>query len=301
MANRSVEQKPSDTALLTALRRAIANHDFANGKFGPDDLAEFFLPNYFRFFLKFQRIRTKAQKRLDGFFPGLTEYIIARTAYFDGLFVEALNRNIPQIVLLGAGYDSRAYRFARKNQGTRIFELDIAPTQTRKRKCLEKAKIEIPQFVKYAPINFNAESLKDVLERAGYESHAETLFVWEGVTYYLDPESVDATLEFIRSSSNAKSRIAFDYTISITDENLDTYYGVKEFVRAMKQHHANEGLLFSIAEGQEAAFFEQRALRIVQRLNNVEIERTYLTDDNGILLGQMTGHFRFAMAARNET
>ena len=55
--------------------------------------------------------------------------MIARTAYFDRLFADALSNKTPQIVLLGAGYDSRAYRFANLNHVTRVFELDIAPTQ----------------------------------------------------------------------------------------------------------------------------------------------------------------------------
>jgi len=297
MESRSLQQKPSDTALLTALRRAMANKDYANGQFGPDYLAESFLPSYFRFFLRFQKIRTIAQRRLDRFFPGLTEYIVARTVYFDSLFVNALSKNIPQIVLLGAGYDTRAYRFTKLNQGTRIFELDIAPTQNRKIKCLQDAKIDMPPEIAYVPIDFEAESLKEVLENVGYERHNETLFLWEGVTYYLDPAAVDATLEFIRNSTNVKSRVALDYIVTVSDENINTYFGVKEFVQAMKTHHANEGLVFSIKEGQATSFFEQRTLQVVQHLNNVEIEKTYLTDDNGKLLGHMTGHFRFVVIA----
>jgi len=119
--------------------------------------------------------------------------MIARTAYFDSLFVDALKNNFPQIVLLGAGYDTRAYRFANLNKGTQISELNIAPTQNRKKGCLKKARIDIPQSVKLVPIDFNNESLKDVLEKTGYQSQGKTLFIWEGVSYYLDAESVDST------------------------------------------------------------------------------------------------------------
>ena len=61
------------------------------------------------------------------------EYGIARTTFFDNIFIDALNKNIPQIVLLGAGYDTRAYRFAEINNTTKIIELDIETTQNRKR------------------------------------------------------------------------------------------------------------------------------------------------------------------------
>ena len=299
MSKKGVEQKHSETALFAALRRAIANKEFKNEKFGPDDLAEYFLPPHFRFFLKFNRIRANTKNKLNGFLPGLNEYMIARTAYFDRLFVDALNNKTPQIVLLGAGYDSRAYRFAKSNHSTRIFELDIAPTQDRKKKCIKKARIDIPKHVTFVPINFNEESLKDVLEKAGYKNHQKTLFIWEGVSYYLEVESVDTTLEFVSHASHHESAIAFDYTISISEENINDYYGVKEFSQKMKEHHANEALMFSIDEGETESFLEQRGLKMVDHLDNKEIEKTLLLNENGSLIGQITGAFRFAMASPN--
>ena len=296
MTKNGVEQQPSETALLTALRRAIAHKEFSNQRFGPDYLAEYFLPGHFRFFLRFSRALTGIKKRLDHFLPGLTEYMIARTLYFDRLFTTALNDKVPQIVLLGAGYDSRAYRFANANQRTRIFELDIAPTQNRKKKYLKKAKIHIPPEVRFISIDFNREALGKVLEKAGYRHDRKTLFLWEGVTYYLDPESVDTTLAFISSSQQPESAIAFDYTIPVTQDNIGDYYGVKEFIQVMEVHHASEKLVFSIEEEQLAAFLAQQGLKLIEHLDNQEIEKTYLTEGS-MFVGQMTGHFRFALAS----
>lgn len=300
MTNKKKEQKPSETALFAALRRTIANKEFTNEKFGPDDLAEYFLPPHFRFLLKFNLIRANTKKKLNGILPGLNEYIIARTAYFDRLFVDALNKRTPQIVLLGAGYDSRAYRFAKSNHGTRIFELDVAPTQDRKMKCIKKAQIDIPKDVIFVPIDFNEASLRDTLEKAGYKNHEKTLFIWEGVSYYLEVESVDTTLEFVSHVSHHESAIAFDYTVSISEENVNDYFGVKEFSQTMKEHHANEELMFSIDEGETESFLEQRGLKIVDHLNNEEIERTFLLKENGSLIGQITGHFCFVLASHKK-
>lgn len=86
MTNRGVEQKPSETALFAALRRTIAHKEFKNDKFGPDDLSEYFIPPHFRFFLKFKRIRENTKNKLNRFLPGLNEYMIARTSYFDRLY-----------------------------------------------------------------------------------------------------------------------------------------------------------------------------------------------------------------------
>ena len=297
MTDKGVEQKPSETALFAALRRTLANKEFKDEKFGPDYLAEYFLPPHFRFFLKFKKIRENTKEKLNGFLPGLNEYMIARTAYFDSLFVDALKKQFQQIVLLGAGYDTRSYRFAKLNGGTRIFELDIPPTQNQKKIYLKKARIDIPQSVKLVPIDFNQESLGDVLEKAGFDAQEKTLFIWEGVTYYLDAESVDTTLEFVSRSSHPDSIIAFDYTLSLSEENLSDFYGAKEFAQTMQEHHAAEELTFSIQEGEIESFLESRSLKMIEHLDNEEIEKKFLTTDNGTLIGQMTGHFRFVSAS----
>jgi len=296
MTNKSAEQKPSETALFAALRRAIAYKEYKNEKFGPDHLAEYFLPAHFRFFLRFDKIRANTKNKLARFFPGMNEYMIARTVYFDRLFVEALETKTPQIVLLGAGYDSRAYRFAKLNLDTMIFELDAAPTQNRKKKCLKAARIDIPPQVKFLPVDFNKESLQDVLEKTSYTQEEKTLFVWEGVTYYLDPQSVDATLEFV-SLSTKDSSIAFDYMVTLGVENRDQYYGAKEFAQAMQEQHATEELTFSIEEGIVETFLAQRNLTLIEHLSNEEIEQTYLLDAYGALIGQIIGFMRFGVAS----
>jgi len=293
MFKKGVEQKPSETALFAALYRAVANKEFKAEGFGPDYLAEYFLPPVFKFLIKFKIIRENIKKLT----PGVYEYILARTAFFDDIFIDALNKKIPQIVLLGSGYDSRAYRFTKFNSATKIIELDTATTQARKKKCLKKAQIDFPEHVTLATIDFNKESLKNVLESAGYDSNEKTLFIWEGVSYYLKLESVDKTLELVSHASHHESAIAFDYTISVSENNINDYYGVKKFVQAMKKHHANEELIFSINEGEIESFLEQRGLKTVEHLDNEEIERTLLSKENGSLIGRITGHFRFVLAS----
>ena len=295
MPTKGVEAKPSETAMFAALRRAIANKDFQNERFGPDFLAEHFLPPHFRFFIKFKKIRENTKEKFNNFLPGMNEYMIARTAYFDGLFLEALESEIPQIVLLGAGYDTRAYRFAERNKGTKVIELDIAPTQNWKRKALKQAKIDVPENVTLAPINFNTESLADALQRAGYDPAAKTLFLWEGVSYYLQPDSVNATLAILHDA-HPESRIAFDYITPQSAENQNAF-GVESFFASMKQEHGDEALIFTVEDGQIGSFLDEQGLALVEHLNNLEIERKLLMDGD-TLLGQMTANFRFVVAAR---
>jgi len=91
---------------------------------------------------------------------GIYEYIIARTLFFDEVFTQALKESIPQIIFLGAGYDSGGIRFDGLNIHSRIIELDMAATQSRKIKYLKKHKIRIPQSLTLATIDFNNQSLE---------------------------------------------------------------------------------------------------------------------------------------------
>jgi methyltransferase (TIGR00027 family) len=293
MSKKGVEKRHSETALFAALYRAVAYKD---GK-GPDYMAEYFLPAHFRFFVRFKKVRANVKRKSDKFTPGIYEYTLARTAFFDSVFVDGLKSDVPQIVLLGAGYDTRPYRFKELNDKTEIFELDIATTQERKKKCLKKSRIEIPGNVSLVSIDFNRESLKEVLEKAGYTDQKKTLFLWEGVAYYLEAESIDATLEFVNRFSSKESSIAFDYAVSISEETINDYYGVKEFVETWSKYRSNEIFRFTIDESRIGSFLEQRGLKIVDHMNNEKIEEAYLSAEDGSSTGRITGVFRFVLAS----
>ncbi len=300
MFKNGVEQKPSETALFAAIYRAIANTDNRNEVLGSDYLAENFLPGLLKYLMKFKIIRGNIKNKGHKLAPGIYEYVLARTAFFDNVFRDALNNQISQIVLLGAGYDTRPYRFTNLNNSTRIFELEISPTQNRKKKCLVKAKIDIPENVTFVPIDFNKETLQNVLEKAGYNKNENTLFVWEGVSYYLEPTSVDATLEFIKNYSPKESLIAFDYAVPLSDETIDNYYGAKEFASTWKKHHSNEPFKFAINEDEIELFLGKRGLGVVDYLDNEQIEKTFLSKENGSLIGNVPGFFRFVVASPDE-
>lgn len=295
MTDRRVEQRPSETALIAALRRTLANMAFPDGKFGPDGLAKYFLPGYYRFFLRSKDVRANTLKKLDALLPGVQQYIIARTVYFDRWFVDALKSGLSQIVLLGAGYDSRAYRFAALNRGTRVFELDIAPTQNRKKKCLKAARIEIPPQVEFVPVDFNHEAPGEVLEAAGWEPGQKTLFLWEGVSYYLEPGPAQATLAFAGQAAPG-SRIVFDYAVSLAAEDMEQVYGGDAFTQSMQAYHADEALTFSLGDGEIGPFLVRTGLSLVEHLDNEQIEAACLADERGARLGRITGQFRFAVA-----
>ena len=175
----------------------------------------------------------------------------------DAAFVEALEEQVPQIVLLGAGFDTRGLRFAGRNRGTTIFELDAPTTQQAKIGVLRRKKIPLPEEIVYVPIDFDQEEVAGVLEKAGYQADQRCLFLWEGVTMYLSAQAVDRTLEFIRRSSTPGSRVAFDYIYAAVLRKENRYYG-EERAQAMVAD-VGESWTFGLEEGEIGPFLEQPA------------------------------------------
>jgi methyltransferase (TIGR00027 family) len=292
--SKGVEKKPSKTAMGTTLMRAIANKEYNDGKFGPDGYAKYFLPMLARFYIRLKKPRTRMIQNMPA---GMYEFIIARTRYFDNLFSDALKESIPQIVLLGAGYDTRAFRFAKMKSDTRIFELDIETTQDRKKGLLKKAGIIPPGNLTFVSIDFNKDSLGDALAKAGFDGNERTLFLWEGVTYYLEPDSINATLESIRKISHAGARLAFDYIVDIPPGEMHEYYGMKELGNFMSRKNSDERGRFSLAENEVESFLGQRGFNTDEHLGNLDIERKFLIDTHGVLIGHVLGAFRFVSAS----
>jgi methyltransferase (TIGR00027 family) len=226
--------------------------------------------------------------------PGAYEFMLARTAFFDHIVEQALRDNIPQIVFLGAGYDSRPYRFQDLIQATRIFELDAQPTQQRKQELLHQASIPIPEHLAFVPINFNTDDLQEVLVRAGYNRNQKTLFVWEGVTYYLSPQAVDDILSCIRSNSPLGSSICFDYA-ALSPEALSED-SAKKLRERLKSDHPAEPTRFGIREGELESFLSERGYHIIEHLTPQEMEQKYLTLRDGSSAGMLPALFRLVHA-----
>lgn len=288
----SVEQQPSQTAIGVALARAMAAIEKREEIRGHDYLAEIFLPENMKASLKGT---TMTNEVILSRTPGMYEYIIARTAYFDVIVEQALRENISQIVFLGAGFDTRAYRFNDLIDKTKIFELDIHSTQEHKIKLLHQNNVTIPKQLTFVPINFNTETLDDVLFKFGYKKDQTNLFVWEGVIYYLSPEAVDNTLSFIKKSSSTGSTVCFDYSV-FWREMLDAY-GVKELIETMKRDHSGEPNRFGIERGKMELFLTERGYSIIDHVKAEEMERKFLTLQNGSLAGNVVGIFCFAHAS----
>ena len=139
---------------------------------------------------------------------GLRAFIAARSRFTEDCLAEATARGVTQYVLLGAGLDTFAYRAVRK--GLRVFEVDHPATQAWKRARLSEVRIVTPDWVTYAPVDFERETIREGLARVGFDFSAPAVFAWLGVVPYLTREAVMGTLSFVASLAKG-SEIVFDY------------------------------------------------------------------------------------------
>ena len=282
-----IEKKASETAMFAAIHRFVASRE-ANPDFqGPDQLSRFFLPPAARFLLSFKYMRNSFRRKLRKKVPGTYEYVTARTRHFDGIFKQALEENIPQIVILGAGYDTRPIRFKKLIKQTRIFELDAPIIQEQKKQILYKSKISIPEQVTYIPINFNKEKLEDVLGKTSYNTALKTCFLWEGVSYYLKEEAVKDTLSAINIFSGVGSTVSFDYFYRSAIDGSTGYYGANEIYREVLK--SKEPFRFGLNKGEIEEFLAESGFDVVEHHYPEEFEKKYLYDKKGEFYGKMYG------------
>ena len=157
--------------------------------------------------------------RICGYTPNLARFLepekaslmslhSCKTGFFDKILEKNID-NMDQAVFMGAGFDTRAFKYC-KGKNVKVFELDQENTQKHKIEALKKAGIDY-EWIIFVPIDFNQESWVDKLIENGFDTVKRTFFLWEGVTVYLEEESVKQTLKAVAESSGKGSVIAFDF------------------------------------------------------------------------------------------
>jgi methyltransferase (TIGR00027 family) len=165
-----------------------------------------------------EAIRADASLRADQRFAAFRAHIVLRNRYAEDCLMEAAGRDVRQYVLMGAGYDTFAYRQPPWAEGLRIFEVDHPASQTAKRELLASAGVLLPENLRFAAVNFESESLKDGLLRAGFSFTQPAFFSCLGVLVYLGEKAVRDLFEFAGSMQRG-SEIVF--TFSQPDSALD--------------------------------------------------------------------------------
>jgi methyltransferase (TIGR00027 family) len=136
-------------------------------------------------------------------------FTTARSRIAEDALSGAVERGIRQIVILGAGLDSFAFRSPHGARQIRIYEVDHPATQAWKRQRLAEAQLALPPWLTLVPVDFERDNLGETLVGAGFKQNSPAFFTWLGVVPYLTQHSIGSTLDYMASIQN--SEVVFDY------------------------------------------------------------------------------------------
>jgi methyltransferase (TIGR00027 family) len=267
MSLKGAKANVARTAHLTAWARALGRltaGEAANG----DYLAG-------RVLLPYQRALNRAPKLarwlLERGLPGAFGYFNARTQYFDDVLLQEARAGVEQVVILGAGFDSRSIRFSDAMRTARVFEVDMPEVLSLRTELLVRNE-NTPASAIAVPIDFEREDLGEALRERGYASAARTLFLWEGVTYYLPEDAVKAVLSLVASHSGVGSTILFDYVTQAFVDGDYSGYGARRLADGWRRL----GNVNRFGVDDVAAFIHPIGLRVQSDIDAAELERRYL-------------------------
>ncbi|MCP4673383.1 MAG: class I SAM-dependent methyltransferase, partial [Desulfobacula sp.] len=267
------KNKSSETAEMTTVFRAIESKQPENNRVIYDPYAMLFLGDKWKKLIN-KPIYLWLVKQLGKFrYPGFRNSVITRVRFMNECIKECFPHDFSQLVILGAGYDMSAYCFRGILNKAKVFEVDHPNTQNDK---LAKIKAQIknsPDNIIYVPVNFETDDLIESLLASGYAPSEKTLFILEGVIYYLEKESVEQTLDFIVDNSAEGSKLAFDYfPPEVIDETTTEQLGKKMQKNAKK---LGEPLKFGIATQDIENLLKKHRFTDFVKYSSTEIRDTY--------------------------
>jgi methyltransferase (TIGR00027 family) len=288
--------KISNTAEAVCAFRSIGATDPDLKTRNPDHMANLFLnPGLQGHFPGLGLPYEDAKTAMDWMNNGVFYYVNARTLHMDALLTRALQSGFSQVVVLGAGFDSRAYRFHPDYPEVRFYEIDLPATSEDKQRRVQAILGRVPDWVTFVAIDFNTQTLETVLTKAGFAADRRTFYLWEGVTYFISEAGVDHTLRFVADHSAPGSQIVFDYMLSDVVQGTDySAYGARTTVYQVAL--MGEPYVFGIDPHHLKAFMNLRGLELLSDLGPQELTRHYLIRSNDTVSGKIAGFLRIVHA-----
>lgn len=280
------------SAETMAFMRAVVSGEKDLTVKSEDRLARHFISSKYRLLISIS-LQSTLRRVLEFVVPGSYGFTIARTRHFDEVLLSESRAGIEQVVLLGAGYDSRPFRFREALRNIKVFEIDHPGTQARKRRLLARIEESVPANVSFIPVDFNEQTLQDALANHGFSRDKKTLFLWEGVSYYLPRPVVEGVLDFIAGCA-AGSSVVFDYATKAYVDGDTSTCGGKQLARWLKR--VREPFVFGLDPRDTREFLSSHELGTVSDLGPEDLADAYLKAADGRRIGRLFGHIRMAHA-----
>ncbi|NML22648.1 SAM-dependent methyltransferase [Pseudoflavitalea sp. G-6-1-2] len=218
--------KASRTAQYMAFFRALESTRPADKRLFNDPYARFFLDNGLRRWINLSTIpfarkiiHRIAHKRIPG---GLSSGV-ARTRYIDDLLKSTIDKGVKQVIMLGAGFDTRAMRLDFLHN-TNIIEIDHPNTAKQKLGAIQSEMGNLPQNTRFYQMDFNEQSLEDLAHTRNIDMSLPTTFIWEGVSNYLTDKAVAGTFAFFEKFASG-SYIIFTYVHQQMLDEPHSFFG----------------------------------------------------------------------------
>ena len=258
-----------------ALIRALEFLKLPNQRMFSDRYARQFVPACQRVLLGPAQI-PPIRALLEGFFdwraPGARTSGAARTRLIDDWIREALAADGRQVVILGAGFDCRALRM-RELANISVFEVDRPAMIARKERILGGGR-QKPSRVRRIGLDFQKDNLRNHLAEAGFSENLRTLFIWEGVTNYLDHQSVEAVFDFFARAASLGSRIIFTYIHADVLNGRFVTPGLLRLTAAL--HSYGEPWTFGFNPEEVPAYLAKKGIRLLGDLGAAEYRAKYM-------------------------
>ncbi len=272
------EGKPSRTAEAAAFWRAAESLNPEGERVCYDPFASHFVRPAYAIVLKCRLLRRIGLWYAEQIAPGAQGEVVARTRYIDDYLKMCIEDGIEQLVVLGAGYDSRAYRFHELEGRVKVFEVDIPTTQGVKTDRVKKIFGSLPENVVYVPVDFENEKLDQRLFESGYDGSLKTVFTMEGVAIYLTAEAVDEILSFVARNSGTGSSIIFNYIYQSVVEGTCKLAGANAWRKSLER--IGEPPMFGIEANAVERFLSERGFYQVKNVSMDCLRRTYFKGKN---------------------
>lgn len=219
------------TALGVAICRMIEQYQPEKTRLFYDPVAKELVGAPIRFVMQSALMRGLTLKQTDAAPKGLYGALMCRTRYIDDVVQAAISQGIKQLVILGAGYDTRPYRLPGM-ESIRVFEVDLPLVQDDKKKKLKKYLGRLPDHVSFIPIDFDTQTLEASFSGTAFSPAKPAIFLWEGVTQYISEEAVRKTLASVGNSIRG-SIIVFTYVLKSIIEGRSDIPGVEHLMDAV--------------------------------------------------------------------
>jgi len=233
-----------------------------------------------------------ASRVIDWRWPGVRTSVVARTRLIDDTVGAFEDGQLGQLVVLGAGFDTRPYRLPRL-QSIPVFEVDHPDTQAVKRQVLQRILSEVPDTVTFVGVDFAADSLGTSLHLAGYSANRPTVILWEGVTNYLSAEAFFSTLDWCAQAA-PRATLLFTYVHADVLRRPESFAGARQLHATLGK--AGERFTFGLDPTDMKDQLVQRGMQLEWDLGCTEYRERYY----GVRAAAMVGHefYRVALATR---